>query len=64
MAAGRGGLANRGFDFVQGKDRADVRAKHPLRHQLMNAAEQLNHRPDALLAGPFGQPKAFDALHP
>src|SRR6516225_7964742 len=31
VAAGRGGLANRGLDFVQGKDRADVRAKHPLR---------------------------------
>jgi hypothetical protein len=39
VAAGRRGLANRGFDFVQRKDRADVRAKHPLGHQLMDAAE-------------------------
>src|SRR6516165_7611357 len=29
----------------------------------MNALEQLNHRPHALPASPFGQPKAFDVLH-
>ena len=60
VVAGSGSLANRCFDVVQGKNRADVRAKHPLRHQPLNTAEQPNHGPDALPASPVGQPKAFD----
>src|SRR5262249_43317734 len=52
-AAARGSLANCGFDFIQGEDRANVRAKHSLRHQPLNAAEQPNPPPQPLPVTPF-----------